>query len=88
MSYNDSMRATQTVRTHRAQDDAIVCIGFDGYDELDARDFAGLTRTWGSLLSRVTVDAGNFAAAYMLATTSGAFIIETTDKRYFVARDA
>jgi hypothetical protein len=83
------MRATQTqpARTHKAQDDVISCT-FDGYDELDARDFAGLTRAWGSLLARVTVDAGNFAAAYMLATTTTAFIIETMDKRYFVAREA
>jgi len=83
------MRATQQTQPARtrAQDNVVVCT-FNGYDELDARDFAGITRTWGSLLARVTVDAGNFAAAYMLATTTTAFIIETTDRRYFVAREA
>lgn len=81
------MRATQPTRTNRTQDDAIACT-FEGYDELAAEDFAGMTRAWGSLLARVTVDAGNFAAAYMLATTSGAFIIETTDGKYFVTKEA
>lgn len=75
-----------TIQTKAIHDSDIDC--FSGYVEISERDYNGILKAFGMMLFCFQVGESRFSRAYMLAATKSAFLIETTDNRFFVTAEA
>ncbi len=57
------------------------------YSEISRGDFESMLDTFSKFLGPMCCTDSIFCRAYVLATTTDVFLIETTDQRFFVANE-